>query len=215
MPSTTSSSVSSVVPSSTVITPSLPTFFMASAMVRPISASPLAEIVPICAISTFEVTFLAFFPSSATTASTARSMPRFKSIGIHAGGHRLGAVPGDRVGEHDRGGRAVAGLIGGFGGDLPHHAGRPYSRTCRRARSPWRRDTPSLVILAPKDLSIATLRPLGPSVTLTALARMSMPRSILSRASNENLISLAVTTFLPERYSSTNVDASTLLHSAA
>ena len=31
-------------------------------------------------------------------------------------------------------------------------------------------DTPSLVILAPKDRSIATLRPLGPSVTLTAPA---------------------------------------------
>ena len=65
-----------------MITPSLPTFFMASAMMRPISASPLAEMVPICAISTFEVTFLAFFLSSATTASTARSMPRFKSMGF-------------------------------------------------------------------------------------------------------------------------------------
>src|SRR5262249_46296203 len=40
-------------------------------------------------------------------------------------------------------------------------------------------------------LSRTTLRPLGPSVTLTALARMSMPRSILSRASEENLTSLA------------------------
>jgi len=31
-----------------------------------------------------------------------------------------------------------------------------------------------------------TLRPLGPSVTLTALLRISTPRSILSRASLEN-----------------------------
>ena len=52
--------------------------------------------------------------------------------------------------------------------------------------------TPSLVVRgAPKDFSITTLRPLGPSVTLTALARMSTPRSMRSRASPENLTSLA------------------------
>ena len=36
-----------------------------------------------------------------------------------------------------------------------------------------------------------TLRPLGPSVTLTALLRISTPRSMRSRASVENLTSLA------------------------
>src|ERR1700730_19471919 len=52
--------------------------------------------------------------------------------------------------------------------------------------------TPSLVMRgAPNDLSSTTLRPLGPRVTRTALARMSMPCSILSRASTENLTSLA------------------------
>src|SRR5262245_54471192 len=52
--------------------------------------------------------------------------------------------------------------------------------------------TPSLVMRgAPKLLSSTTLRPFGPSVTRTALARMSTPRSILSRASTENLTSLA------------------------
>src|SRR5437868_10000200 len=52
--------------------------------------------------------------------------------------------------------------------------------------------TPSLVMRgAPKDLSSTTLRPLGPSVTLTAFAKMSTPRNILSRASTENLTSLA------------------------
>src|SRR6516225_4444149 len=52
--------------------------------------------------------------------------------------------------------------------------------------------TPSLVMRgAPNDLSRTTLRPFGPSVTLTALARMSTPRSIRSRASVENLTSLA------------------------
>ena len=82
MPSTTSSSVSSDFASSTVITPSLPTRFIASAMKRPISASPLAEMVPTWAISSFEVTFLEFFWRSATTASTARSTPRLRSIGF-------------------------------------------------------------------------------------------------------------------------------------
>src|SRR5438067_1995270 len=51
--------------------------------------------------------------------------------------------------------------------------------------------TPSLVMRgAPNDLSSTTFRPLGPSVTLTALLRMSTPRSILSRASTPNLTSL-------------------------
>src|SRR6266851_10002213 len=60
--------------------------------------------------------------------------------------------------------------------------------------------TPSLVIRgAPKDFSSTTLRPLGPSVTRTALARMSTPRSILSRASTENFTSLAaIALLLPE-----------------
>src|SRR5712692_4516634 len=52
--------------------------------------------------------------------------------------------------------------------------------------------TPSLVTRgAPYDLSSTTLRPLGPSVTRTALVRMSTPRNILSRASIENLTSFA------------------------
>src|SRR6266446_2112821 len=52
--------------------------------------------------------------------------------------------------------------------------------------------TPSLVIRgAPKLLSRTTLRPLGPKVTLTASVSMSMPCSIRSRASVPSLISLA------------------------
>src|SRR5436305_1637969 len=50
MPSTTSSCVSMVLDSSTVMTPSLPTFFMASAMILPMVSSLLAEMVPTCAI---------------------------------------------------------------------------------------------------------------------------------------------------------------------
>src|SRR5437762_524516 len=52
--------------------------------------------------------------------------------------------------------------------------------------------TPSLVMRgAPKLLSSTTLRPLGPSVTRTALANVSTPRSMRSRASVENFTSFA------------------------
>jgi hypothetical protein len=44
---------------------------------------------------------------------------------------------------------------------------------------------------APNDFSITTLRPLGPSVTFTAFANVSTPRSMRSRASVENFTSLA------------------------
>ncbi len=40
---------------------------------------------------------------------------------IHAGGHRLGAFPDDRRGQHGRRRGAVAGLVIGLGGDLAHH----------------------------------------------------------------------------------------------
>ena len=50
IPSTTSSEVSMVLASSTVITPSLPTLSMASAMVVPMVSSALAEIIPTWAI---------------------------------------------------------------------------------------------------------------------------------------------------------------------
>src|SRR5437868_12506741 len=53
--------------------------------------------------------------------------------------------------------------------------------------------TPSLVIVgAPHFFSSTTLRPLGPSVTLTASARMFMPRSRPRRASSSNAINLAM-----------------------
>ncbi len=81
MPSTTSSVVSSVLASSTVMTPSLPTFSMASAMILPMVSSELAEMVPTWAIM-LPLTGLAILRISAVMASTAFSMPRFSSIGL-------------------------------------------------------------------------------------------------------------------------------------
>src|SRR3982750_3475884 len=89
MPSTTSSSVSSDLASSTVMTPSLPTW----------------------AISSFEVTFLEFLTRSATTASTAISIPRFRSIGFMPAATDL--APSRTI--------AAAGSISGLRGDFAHH----------------------------------------------------------------------------------------------
>src|SRR5437762_4699410 len=191
MPSTISSSVSSDLASSTVITPSLPTFFIASARKRPISASPLAEMVPTWAISSFEVTFFEFFLRSSSTASTARSMPRLRSIGFMPAATDLApsftmeaastvavVVPSPATSEVlEATSRTICAPI--------------FSNLSSSSIS-LATVTPSLVMRgAPYDLSSTTLRPLGPSVTRTALASMSTPRSILSRASTPNFTSLA------------------------
>src|SRR5690606_18582321 len=53
-------------------------------------------------------------------------------------------------------------------------------------------ETPSLVTVgAPNERSSTTLRPFGPRVTLTALARMLIPATMRSRAESPNLTSLA------------------------
>jgi len=82
MPSTISSVVSILFASSTVMTPSLPTLLIASAMMFPMVSSLLADIVPTCAISFWSwVGFESFF-NSETTTSTALSIPFFNSIGL-------------------------------------------------------------------------------------------------------------------------------------
>src|SRR6202790_4676904 len=197
MPSTTSSSVSSDLASSTVMTPSLPTFFMASARNLPISSSPLEEMVPTWAISSFEVTFLEFLTRSATTASTARSIPRFRSIGFMPAATDL--APSRTI--------AAASTVAVV---VPSPAASAaLEATSRTICAPMFSNlssssislatvTPSLVMRgAPYDLSSTTLRPLGPSVTLTALLRISTPRSMRSRASTENLTSLAAILITP------------------
>ena len=191
MPSTTSSSVSSALASSTVITPSLPTFCMALAIMPPISWSPLAEMVPTWAISSLEVTFLALAPSSLMIAVTARSMPRLRSIGLAPAATDLApsltiawasrvavVVPSPAVSEVlDATSRTIC---------------APMFSNLSSSSISLATVTPSLVMRgAPNDLSSTTLRPLGPSVTLTAFAKISMPCSMRSRASWPNLTSFA------------------------
>ena len=68
--------------SSTVMTPSLPTFSMASAMSLPISMSLLAEMAATWAISCLSLMSLDCFLMSSTAISTAFAMPRLMSIGL-------------------------------------------------------------------------------------------------------------------------------------
>ena len=191
MPSTISTSVSSALASSTVMTPSLPTFCMACAIILPILPSPFDEMVPTWAISAEEPTFLARFSMSFTTAATAMSMPRFRSMGFMPAATDL--APSRTIAWAS----TVAVVVPSPAWSLV------FCATSRTIWAPMFSNlssssislatvTPSLVMRgAPKLLSRTTLRPLGPSVTRTALARMSTPRSMRSRASDENRTSFA------------------------
>ncbi len=191
MPSTTSSSNSRPFASSTVITPSLPTFSIASAIFSPTTVSPLAEMMPTWAISLVPATGLERALRSSTTLATARSMPRFRSIGFMPAATDF--MPSRTIAWA----RTVAVVVPSPATSLVFEA------TSRSICAPMFSNlsfssislatvTPSLVMRgAPNDLSITTLRPFGPSVTFTASARMSTPRRMRSRASRENFTSLA------------------------
>jgi hypothetical protein len=173
------------------MTPSLPTFCIAEAIIWPTDSSPLAEMVPTWATSEEALTFLARASMSLTAAVTARSMPRLRSIGFMPAATDL--APSRTMDWA----RTVAVVVPSPAVSLVFEATSrtiwaPMFSNLSASSISLATVTPSLVMRgAPNDFSITTLRPLGPSVTLTALARMSTPRSILSRASVENLTSLA------------------------
>src|SRR5229473_2260420 len=191
MPSTMSTSVSSDLFSSTVMTPSLPTFCIAWAIILPIAVSPLDEMVPTCAISDDEATGLARFSRSLTTAVTAISMPRLRSMGFIPAATDL--APSRTIACAS----TVAVVVPSPAVSLVLEATSrsicaPIFSNLSSSSISLATVTPSLVIRgAPKLFSMTTLRPFGPSVTFTALARMSTPRSMRSRASPWNLTSLA------------------------
>src|SRR6202007_781890 len=158
---------------------------------------PLAEMVPTWAISSLEVTFLEFLTRSATTASTARSIPRFKSIGFMPAATDL--APSRTMAASS----PVAVVVPSPAASAALEATSrtiwaPIFSNLSSSSISLATVTPSLVMRgAPNDLSSTTLRPLGPSVTRTAWERVSMPRSILSRASTENFTSLAAILVTP------------------
>ena len=197
MPSTTSSSVSRPFASSTVMTPSLPTFSIALEMMSPTSESPLAEIVPTWAISWLVLTVLAWSAKSPTTASTAMSTPRLRSIGFMPAATDLS--PSRKIDWAS----TVAVVVPSPAMSLVFDATSrticaPMFSNLSESSISFATVTPSLVIRgAPNALSRTTLRPFGPSVTRTASASTSMPRAMRPRASIENLTSLAAMSRLP------------------
>src|SRR5512132_295428 len=195
MPSTTSSSLDRLFASSEVITPSRPTFSMARAIMLPISRSPLADMVPTSANSALVETWRDRDFSSLITASTAMSMPRFWAIRFIAAATAL--APSRTI--------ACASTVAVV---VPSPASSEvFAAPSRSICAPMFSNlsessislatvTPSLVMRgAPKLFSSTTLRPFGPSVTFTALARISTPCSIRCRASEPNLTSLAAIVF--------------------
>src|SRR3984893_11261749 len=195
MPSTSSSSFSRPLPSSTVMTPSLPTLSIASEIVLPISGSALAEMAPTCAISLDVVHGLEIFFSSSTATLTALSMPRLRSIGFMPAATYF--MPSVTI--------ACASTVAvvvpspatsevleatSFTSCAPMFSNLSFSSIS------FATDTPSLVTVgAPKERSSTTLRPLGPRVTLTASARMFTPAIMRLRAFSRNLTSLAAMMF--------------------
>src|SRR5690606_11607014 len=137
-----------------------------------------------------EMVFLAL-PRFSTTSETARSMPRFRSIGFMPAATSL--TPSLTIDWAS----TVAVVVPSPAMSLVLEATArtiwaPMFSNLSSSSTSLATVTPSLVMRgAPNDLSITTLRPFGPSVTFTALARMLTPRIILSRASVENFTSLA------------------------
>src|SRR5881396_1468509 len=191
MPSTSSSSFSRPLPSSTVITPSLPTLSIASAIVLPIDSSALAEIAPTWEISLLVVHGLLIFLSSSTTAITALSMPRLRSIGfMPAATYFMPSVTIDcaNTGAVVVPSPATSEVLEATSLTIC----APMFSNLSLSSISFATETPSLVTVgAPKERSRTTLRPLGPRVTLTASARMFTPAMRRMRAFSLNLTSLA------------------------
>src|SRR5260370_37779523 len=190
MPSVYSTSSLRVLPSSTVITASRPTLSIASASNRPISGS-LAETAAMCSMSPWPLSGVDCFLISARAACVALSMPRLMRIGL---------APAARL-------RKPSVTIAW---PITTEVVVPSPATslvlvaaCLSIWAPmfWKwlsssislaTVTPSCVTVgAPHFLSSATLRPRGPSVTLTAFARASMPDLRCRRASASKTRSLA------------------------
>src|SRR5438105_3948149 len=150
---------------------------MASAMIPPISLSLFALIVPTWAIMS-PFTSLCCFLISSTATSTALSMPRLRAIGF---------APAATVFTPSRKmacASTVAVVVPSPATSLVLLATSrticaPMFSSASFSSISFATVTPSLVMTgAPNFFSITAFRPLGPSVILTASARMFTPRRI-------------------------------------
>ena len=181
-PSTNSTAIPGTSPSSIVTTPSAPTLVTASATASPISSS-FAAIVAMWRSASRPSTGRATRRSSALTRSVASSMPRRSSIGLAPSSSAR--IPSRTIACAS----SVAVVVPSPVRSLVRLA---TSRTsCAPMFLYWSLssisraiETPSLVMTgAPARRSSTTLRPLGPSVTLTVLASSSTPACSSCRAS--------------------------------
>src|SRR5690606_39259970 len=196
MPSVNSSSVPMVFDSSPVMTPSLPTLSNASASRSPITESRL-EIVATDAMSDFESTSRAAARRASPTASAAASMPRLGDSGLAPAATALRpswtmawastvavVVPSPAT--------SLVLVATSFASCAPR-----FSKGSGSSIS-FAMLTPSLVMVGePYFFSSTTLRPLGPSVTLTASARALTPRSSALRACSSNRSFIPIGRHLP------------------
>src|ERR1700691_2580572 len=154
-------------------------------------SSELAEIVPTCAIALLSLQGLLSFLSSSVAAITALSIPRLTSIGLRP--EATAFRPSRMI--------ACASTVAVV---VPSPASSevleatsfticaPMFSNLSLSSISFATETPSLVIVgAPKLFSSTALRPLGPSVALTAFARTLTPRNMRCRASSLKRTSFA------------------------
>ena len=104
------------------MTPSLPTFCIASAIILPIDLSPLAAIEPTCATSGF-LDLLRTLGDVLHRLGDREVDAALEIHRVHARRDQLRALAHDRGGKNGGGGGAVAGGVVGLRGDFTHHLG--------------------------------------------------------------------------------------------
>src|SRR4051812_24453120 len=176
------------------MTPSLPTFSMASLINRPTSAS-CAEIVATPAMACWSSTGVATSSRAFDTTSAAARMPTPSAIGpAPAATLRMPSLTrawASTVAVVVPSPATSLVLVATFLASWAPRFSYGSSSSTSRAMV-----TPSLVIVgAPNFLSRTTLRPRGPRVTLTVSASLSTPRSSARRASSLELMILAMGPF--------------------
>ena len=147
-------------------------------MVLPIDSSEFAEIVPTWAIALESLQGLESFFSSSTATITPLSMPRLMSIGLRPEATAL------RPSRMIACASTVAVVVPSPASSEVLEATSfticaPMFSNLSFSSISLATETPSLVTVgAPKLLSSTALRPLGPRVALTALARTLTPRNM-------------------------------------
>ena len=177
------------------MTPSFPTFSMASAMMLPTFWSPFAETVATWAISVRPFTCLLDFLMLPVTTSTDWSIPLLSFMGS------CPAATSFMPSRYIAWASMVAVVVPSPATSLVFEATSftiwaPMFSNLSSISISLATETPSLVTTgAPNVFSISTLRPLGPSVALTAAASLLTPSRTFSLASVSNNRSFAILLF--------------------